>query len=42
VASAILAQTILDSPVTFISGDKQALYAAKSEALATDTPFDHQ
>jgi predicted nucleic acid-binding protein len=41
VASAILAQDILDMPVSFVSGDKQALSAAHSEGLATDDPFEH-
>lgn len=41
VASAILGEEIIDTTVVFVSGDKQALTAAKAEGLTVDNPFQH-
>lgn len=41
VASALLASSILDQSVVFVSGDKQALNAAKNEGLYCENPFEH-
>lgn len=41
VASALMASKILGTSIVFISGDKQALNAAKREGLLCENPFDH-
>lgn len=41
VAAALTAEDLSSFEVVFVSGDKQALRAAKLEAMETDNPFDH-
>lgn len=41
VASCALAEELSNTPIIFISGDRQALRAAQQSALEVDNPFDH-
>jgi predicted nucleic acid-binding protein len=41
VASCALAEEVSNTPITFVSGDRQALRAAQRSALEVENPFDH-
>lgn len=42
VTSAVLGEEMLNTSIVFVSGDKQALFAAITEGLAVDDPFQHE